>query len=253
MRSLPAGWPGGPSPARVALRHSQLRRCHPVAGRGGLPGHRPVRARLRDHPLPVRRHAPQRPAGGPSRGCHRADGCARHREGHPGRLRLGGAVGRCRRGAVAGPLPGPGLGQRVPDRQPGRRRGTAAAAGRAHLVVPVLLRHRPRPGRIREYRREFSKLIWQLASPRVGLRRRHVRAQRGRLRQPRSRRHRDPQLPLADRPGQGRTAIRRPGAATCRSSAHRRASITLEGDANGAPHADASAYAANSAASTSTG
>ena len=48
-----------------------------------------------------------------------------------------------------------------------------------------------------QYRHDFNKLIWQLASPQVGLRRRHVRAQRGGLRQPGPRRHRDPQLPLA--------------------------------------------------------
>ena len=50
------------------------------------------------------------------------------------------------------------------------------------------------------------------------LRRRHVRAQRGGLRQPGSRRHRDPQLPLAARPGRRRAEIRRAGKAARRRS-----------------------------------
>ena len=49
------------------------------------------------------------------------------------------------------------------------------------------------------YRREFAKLIWRTASPQVGLRRRHVRAQRRLPSTTRSRRDRDPQLPLAAR------------------------------------------------------
>ena len=69
-----------------------------------------------------------------------------------------------------------------------------------------------------KYRREFSKLIWQLASPKWKLRRRHVRSQRRGLRQSGSRRHRDSQLPLAARPGRGRAEIRRSGKAACRNS-----------------------------------
>ena len=41
-------------------------------------------------------------------------------------------------------------------------------------------------------RNDFAKLIWQIASPKWQLRRRDVRAQRSRLRQPGSRRHRHP-------------------------------------------------------------
>ena len=33
------------------------------------------------------------------------------------------------------------------------------------MVVPILLRHRTWPRRLRRYRHDFSKLIWQLASP----------------------------------------------------------------------------------------
>jgi pimeloyl-ACP methyl ester carboxylesterase len=92
---------------------------------------------------------------------------------------LGGAVGQHRRDALARPLQGPGLRQRVPDRQPGRQR-RAAAAGR----------HRWRLG---------------LAAGEP--------------------RHDDLERQLAAAP-----AIAVP-------------TITLEGDANGAPHADAGAYA----------
>ena len=74
-----------------------------------------------------------------------------------------------------------------------------------------------------QYRREFARLIWQTRLAAVGLRRRHVRAQRGGLRQSRSRRHRDPQLPLAARAGRRRAAVRRSGKAACRGPDHRRA------------------------------
>ena len=39
--------------------------------------------------------------------------------------------------------------ERLPHRQPGSRQGTAAAERRAPVVVSVLLRHRTRPGRVR--------------------------------------------------------------------------------------------------------
>jgi pimeloyl-ACP methyl ester carboxylesterase len=75
---------------------------------------------------------------------------------------------------------GAGLGQRLPDRQPGGRQGAAAAGGRAAVVVPVLLRHRARPRRLREEpaRLRQADLADRIAA--VGLRRRHLRPQRGR-------------------------------------------------------------------------
>ncbi len=42
----PADGPAGHSSARLALRHSQLCRCRPFAGFGGLPGDCSVSARL---------------------------------------------------------------------------------------------------------------------------------------------------------------------------------------------------------------
>jgi pimeloyl-ACP methyl ester carboxylesterase len=50
-----------------------------------------------------------------------------------------------------------------------------------------------------KYRHDFAKLIWQLASPKWAFDNRTF--ERSVLRQPGSRRHRDPQLPLAARPG----------------------------------------------------
>ena len=110
----------------------------------------PLSARLRHDALSFERHGPQRPAVGARRRHHRADGCAQDREGDPRRLRLGRAHGQHRRGALAGALQGPGLGERLSDRQPGGRQGAAAAQGRAAMVVPVLLRHRTRPRRLRQ-------------------------------------------------------------------------------------------------------
>ena len=50
------------------------------------------------------------------------------------------------------------IGSQEPARRRCRRR-------RARVVVPVLFRHRTRPRGYDKYRHEFAKLIWQLASP----------------------------------------------------------------------------------------
>ena len=144
---------------------------------------------------------------------------------------------------MAGPLPGPGLGERVPDRQPGRQPGAAAAAGRtAWWYQFYFATDRGRAG-YDKYRREFNKLIWQLASPKwafddatfarsaaafdnpdhVAI---VIHNYRWRLGLAAGEPHYDDlEQRLAAAP-----AIAVPA-------------ITLEGDANGAPHADASAYA----------
>ena len=135
------------------------------------------------------------------------------------------------------------------------RPGATAATGRTGLVVPVLFRHRPRPGRLRRgpRRAELSKLIWRLASPRwdfddatfahsaaafdnpdhVAIVIHNYRWRLG-LGAGESR-YDDLERRLAGFP-----AITVP-------------TITLEEDANGAPHPDASAYASKFTASTSTG
>ena len=109
----------------------------------------------------------------------RHDGCARDRQGDRRRLRLGRADRRHHRGALAGALQGAGLGERLSDRQPGGRQGAAAAGGRAAVVVPVLLRHRARPGRLRQVpaRLREAHLAARLAE--MELRRCHVRSHRG--------------------------------------------------------------------------
>ena len=128
------------------------------------------------------------------------------RAGRRRRVRLGCAHGRHRGRALAGALQRPGLGQRLPDRQPGGRPAAAAARGRAAVVVPVLLRDRARAGGLRRKpaRVRQADLADRVAA--VGVRRRHVRPQRGVVRQPRPRRHRDPQLPLAARARRRRAA-----------------------------------------------
>src|SRR5713226_351308 len=50
-RNRPRRWTCGHSSARLALRHSQLCRCHTFIGVGGLSGDRPVSARLRHDAL----------------------------------------------------------------------------------------------------------------------------------------------------------------------------------------------------------
>ena len=149
-RRRPGRRPRGPAAARLAVRHPQLRRGRPAAGGGRLPGDRPVPARLRHDALPApTRRVRNGEQAALARRRDRADGRARDRDGDRRRVRLGRANGRHRRRALAGALHGPRLGERLPDRQPGGRQAAAAAGGRAAVVVPVLLRHRARPGRLR--------------------------------------------------------------------------------------------------------
>ena len=137
----------------------------PLLAVGGLPGHRPVRPRLRDHPVPVGRHAPERPAGGPGDGCHRADGCARYRQA----ILAGFDWGARSADIVAALWP---------------ERCTALISVSGYLIGSQAAGEAPLPpqaelawwyqyyfaterGRVGydKYRRDFSKLIWQLASP----------------------------------------------------------------------------------------
>ena len=81
----------------------------------------PLPPRLRNDALPLRRHGPQRRAGGARARRARTDGRARYREGRRRRVRLGRAKRGHRRRALAGAVQRPGLGERLPDRQPGSR------------------------------------------------------------------------------------------------------------------------------------
>ena len=224
----------------------------PAARRGGLPGDRAVPARAT-----ARRgssgHAAQRGAGGP-----RLDVIALMDA-----LEIETAIiagfdwGARTAGVVAALWPervqGARLGQRLPDRQPAANR-SRCHRGRARLVVPVLFRHGTRPGRLRRSTAAVRQADLAHRVAAVGLRRRNVRSERGR-------RSTTPTtstssstttaggLGLADGEAQYEdleTAARAAPAIAVPT-------ITLEGDANGAPHPEPGAYERSSAARTRTG
>ena len=93
------------------------------------------------------------------------------------------------------------------------RPGAVAAGSRTGVVVPVLLRHRARAGRLRGLPPRLRPAHLAVRVAGVALRRCDVRAQRGRVRQSRPRCHRHPQLPVADRARGRRTGARRARAA----------------------------------------
>jgi pimeloyl-ACP methyl ester carboxylesterase len=78
----------------------------------------------------------------------------------------------------------------------------------------------------------------------VELRRRDVQPERHVLWQRRSCQPCDPQLPLAARTGGGRGTLQRSGKQLAGSPVITVPTITLEGDANGAPHPEPGAYRA---------
>ena len=102
-----------------------------------------------------------------------------------------------------------------------------------------LFRHGARPRRLREIPARVCKAHLADRFAEVGIRRCHVRSQRGVLRQSGPRRHRDPQLSLAARPRpKGEPKYDDLEQAACRGPVITVPTITLEGDANGAPHPD---------------
>ena len=137
------------------------------------------------------------------------------------RLRLGRARGLHRGGAVARALRRAGLTRQL---QHPKHRGLAQAdraVERTAALVPVLLSHRTRP---RGPDGEPARVVPVALAPvvaHVGFRRRHLRAQRSGLRQPRLRRRGDPFVPAPLRAGGRRPRLRRdrtaPGGATPRS------------------------------------
>ena len=85
--------------------------------------------------------------------------------GDPRRVRLGRADGQHRRGALARALQGHGFGERLSDRQPGSGQGAVAAAAELQWWYQFYFAtERGRAG-YEKYRRDFARLIWQLASP----------------------------------------------------------------------------------------
>ena len=121
------------------------------------------------------------------------------------------------------------------------------------MVVPILFRHGTRPGRYEKYRHDFAKLIWQLASPQWGFDDATFDRTAAAFDNPdhvaiviHNYRWR---LGLADGEPQYEDLEKRLAAAPVIAVP----TITLEGDANGAPHPDAAAYAKKFRASTRTG
>jgi hypothetical protein len=106
--------------------------------------------------------------------------------------RLGSADGQHHGGPLAGALQGPCLRERLFDREPGSQQDAAAAERRARMVVPVLFRHGTRPDRLRQIPARFCEAHLATRFAEVGVRRRHVRPQRGFVRQSGSCQHRDP-------------------------------------------------------------
>ena len=189
----PADGPAGHSPARLALRHSHLCRCRAVACRDGLPGDRSAScadtARRASSPDETIRNGQQSAIA--------VDVIALMDALKIDKAILGGCdwgarTAEHRRRALAGALQGPGLGERLSDRQPRDQQDAVAAEGRTAMVVPVLLRDRTRPGRLRQIPARFRQAHLAARFAEMGLRRRHVRSQRGGLRQSGPCRHRDP-------------------------------------------------------------
>ena len=119
----------------------------PPLGRGRLPRHRALSARLRPDAVPLGPDAALRPAGGARPGSPRPHGCAAHPHRAARRLRLGRARCLRRLGAVAGAGARPRHRRRLQHPEH-RGLGRAGGAGsRTPDVVPVLLPHRARPRR----------------------------------------------------------------------------------------------------------
>ncbi len=132
-----------------------------------------------------------------------------------GRLRLGRALGRHRR-RRCGPSAVKALvsvsGYLIGNQAAGK--SAAVAPGRAAVVVPVLLRHRARPRRLRRRtRQEFAKLIWKRPRRSGASMTRPSTAAPAALDNPDHVGIVVSQLPVAAGPGPGRASLRRAGAA----------------------------------------
>ena len=73
-------------------------------------------------------------------------------------------------------LQGAGIGERLPDRQPGIRQDAVASSGGATMVVPILLCHRTRSGRLRQIPPRIFQTDLATRLAEVEFRRRHVRS-----------------------------------------------------------------------------
>ena len=148
----PGRRPGRPAAARLAVRHPQLRRGRAAAGASGLPGDRPVPARLRHDALPAPTgHVRNGQQAALARRRDRPDGRARDRPTRSSPASTGArgrptSSRRCGRSAATALVSVSGylIGSQEAGRQPLPPEAELA------VVVPVLLRHRARPGRLRD-------------------------------------------------------------------------------------------------------
>ena len=177
--SRPGQWRAGHPAARLALRHSQLRRRCAAAGLGRLSGDRSLPARLRHDALPVPRNG---------RATAQPSALAVDLKDFLDALKiekpiLAGFDWGARTANIFAALwpermQGHGLRERLSDRQPGSRQDALAAERRAPVVVPVLFRHRTRPRRLRQIPARVFQADLADRFAEVGVRRRHVRSQR---------------------------------------------------------------------------
>ncbi len=219
---------------------SRSRRCSPRRdiGCSSLP------ARLRHDTLPFQRDPAQRPAFGARARHGRLHGCPRDSHGTARRLRLGRAHGQHRCCALARALQGDGVRQRLSDRQPGGRQGFRCRR-RPSCSGGISTISRPSAAALgyEKYRRDFAKLIWKIASPKWNFDDATFERSAAAFDNPdhvaiaiHNYRWR---LGLAEGEARYDEFEKRLAAAPVITVP----TITLEGDANGAPHADPGAYA----------
>ena len=191
-RSWPRRWSCGHSSARLALRHLQLRRCRSVAGLGGLPGDRPLSAWLRHYALSFDET---------------------FRNGQPSAVALDIIALMDALKIEKAILAGFDWGGRTADiiaaLWPERCKALVSVSG--YLIGSPEANKMPLPPKAElqwwyqfyfatergragydKYRRDFAKLIWQIASPKWNFDDATFDRTRRILRQSGSRRHRDP-------------------------------------------------------------
>ena len=195
--------PRGDPPARMAVRHPQLRGRRAHARRPELPRDRAASPRSRNDALPRCRDAQGRSAGSDRRRRHRPDGRARRATRGACRVRLGRTRGLRGGRVVAGAMRGARLREQLLD--PGHRKGRNARASedRSRPLVPVLLHDRTRAARSAGEPARLRAPHVGAKFADVGVRRRHLLPQRDGLRQPGLRGRRDPFVPPSPRAGRG--------------------------------------------------
>ncbi len=227
----------------------------PILAAAGLPGDRAIPARLRHDAFPVGatpRNGQQAALAVDAIALMDALGIERAVDR---RVRLGRPHRRHHRGALAGALQGAGLGQRLSHRQPGCEPDAAAAQAELQWWYQYYFATERGEAGYAKYTSDFARLIWELASPQWRFDEATFARSAAAFDNPDHVAIVDPQLSLAARPRSGRSRSFDPtrGEARQPSRPSRVPTITIEGDANGAPHPEPAAYAKKFTAATSTG